>query len=124
MQYLEVKVDIKGVSLKEAWCILNEYMQEKFGGWKEILRKKFEVGEQAALSALEAAKDEIIRVCKENHRLLEQLTKLTTKSLTSATSKFATQAAANVLAKEMSRQTVKQSSKASLKLTVTWSPKG
>ena len=123
LQYLDIKVDIKKVALKEAWDILNEYLQNKFGGWKEILKKAFEVGLQAALSALEAVKDEIIRVCKENHRLLEQLTKLATKSFTSAASKLATQATANVLAKEMSQQAVKQSTKASLILTVTWSPK-
>ena len=70
MQYLEYKVDIKKVALKEAWGILNEYLQEKFGGWKEILKKAFEVGVQAALTALEMVKDEIIRVCKENHATL------------------------------------------------------
>ena len=109
--------------MKEAWGILNEYLQERFGGWKEILKKAFEVGVQAALSALEAVKDEIIRVCNENHRLLEQLTKLATKSFTSAASKVASKAAANVLAKEMSQQAVKQSTKASVTLTLTWSPK-
>jgi hypothetical protein len=125
LQYLECNTDtIKRIALKEAWNILNEYLQEKFGGrWKEILKKALEKGVEAALLALEAMKDEIIRVCKENHRLLEQLTKLTTKSLTAAASKVVTQAAANVLAKEATQQTVKQSSKASLTLSLSWSPK-
>ena len=110
--------------MKEAWSVLNEYLQEKFGGrWREILKKAFEVGVEAALSALEAMKDEITRVCKENHRLLEQLTKLATKSFTAAASKVATKAAANMLAKEATQQTVKQSSKISLTLSLTWSPK-
>ena len=84
--------------MKEAWDILNEYLQEKFGGrWREILKKAFEVGVEAALSALEVIKDEIIRVCKENRRLLEQLTKLATKSLTATVSKVATQVAAKFM---------------------------
>jgi predicted ATP-grasp superfamily ATP-dependent carboligase len=107
--------------MKEAWDILNEYLQERFGGWKDILKTAFEKGVEAALLALEATKDEIIRVCKENKRLLEQLTKLINKSFTAAaaTSKAATQVAANVLAKEATQQqTVKQTSKVSLKASM------
>ena len=120
LQYLECKIEI---ALKEAWDILNEYLQERFGDWKEILKKAFEKGVEAALLALEATKDEIIKVCKENHRLLEQLTKLATKSLTATASKVAMQVAANILAKEATQQTAKQSSKVSVKLSMTWSPK-
>lgn len=109
--------------MKEAWGLLNDYLQEKYGGWREIFKKGFESGQQAVLKALEAVKDEIIRVCEENHALLRQLTMLATKSLTSAASKVASKATVSVLAKEASQQAAKQSTKVSLTFTMTWSPK-
>jgi hypothetical protein len=66
--------------LKEIWKAFNEWLKEKYGGWDEILKIAFDKGVQAAVAALEAAKDEIVEICKENNVLLEQLAKFSTKT--------------------------------------------
>lgn len=70
--------------MKEIWKAFHEWLEEKYGGWNEILKIAFDKGEQAAISALEAAKDEIVGICKENHMLLEQLAKFSTKTCISS----------------------------------------
>jgi len=41
---------------------LKVYLDKNYGGWKEIVRKGVEGGIEAALSALKAVKDEIVKV--------------------------------------------------------------
>ena len=74
-----LEYEIVQSTLKEIWKAFNEWLQERYGGWNEILTIAFDKGAQAAISALEAAKDVIIAVCKENQMLLDQLAKLSTK---------------------------------------------
>ena len=57
--------------LKAVWDTFNEWLQEKYGGWKKILKKAFDVSIEAALSFLEAGKEEIVKLCKENHKITE-----------------------------------------------------
>ena len=95
-------------ALKETWKIFNEWLEKKYGGWNEILKTAFDKGEQPAISALEAAKDEIVGICKENSKLLEQLAKVTTKAcLSSVGTKQALKAAANLSVQEGTKQAAK-----------------
>ena len=66
-------------ALKEIWNAFNEWLEKNYGGWNEILKIAFDKGEQAAVSALEAVKDEIVIVCKESHKLLELVGTVSTK---------------------------------------------
>ena len=70
--------------MKEVWRAFNKWLEEKYERWNEILKIAFDKGEQTAISALEAAKDEIVGICKENHMLLEQLAKFSTKTCISS----------------------------------------
>ena len=100
VEYLGYK-DVVKSGLKEVWDTFNEWLQEKYGGWKKILKKAFDVSIEAALSALKAVKEEIIKVCKENHKILEQLTKFATKAcLGPLVMKQALKAGAKISARE------------------------
>ena len=101
--------------MHEAWSILNEYLKEKFGGrWREILKKAFEVGVEAALSALEAMKDEITRVCKENCTATDQASKIATKAGCQLQI---------CLPRKRPNKRLSKVLKVSLTLSLTWSPK-
>ena len=62
------------------WNAFNEVLEEKCGSWKKILNKAIEKGVDRALATLEAARKEIVKVCRENNKLLQQLIKFTTKT--------------------------------------------
>lgn len=93
-------------SLKEIWQTLNEWLAERYGGWKKILKTAFDNGVNAAIHALTAVKDEIVKVCRENHVLLGQLSKLAFK--TNVTQSCITKTALKTAFKESTEQVVKQ----------------
>ena len=111
VEYLGYK-DVVKSGLKEVWDTFNEWLQEKYGGWKKILKKAFDVSIEAALSALKAVKEEIIKVCKENHKILEQLTKFATKAcLGPLIMKQALKAGAKISAREGTKQAAKMAAR-------------
>ena len=94
--------------LKSAWDTFNECLQEKYGGWRNILKKAFNESIEIALSALRAVREEITKVCKENHKILEQLAKFATKTCLSAVvTKQALKATTKIGTREGTKQAVK-----------------
>ena len=106
MEFLGYK-DVQ-IARKDLWDTFNKWLEQRYGGWRKILKKAFDIGIEAALADLEVVKEQIVQVCKENHQLLELLTKVTTKTCLSA----ATRHTLKMTTKIGTKQVVKQGSKA------------
>ena len=97
--------------VEEGRTCLKAYLEEKYGGWKEIVRKGVEWGIEAALSALKAVKEEIVKVCCEYEPLIVQLTKLGVKS----TARIATEVGVKTLTKNAVRSVTKTATNSAVK---------
>ena len=58
------------------WNAFNEVIEEKYGGWKRLLKKGIKTSIDGTTATLEAGRE----VCKENNKLLHQLTKCAAKT--------------------------------------------
>ena len=107
MEYLGYEKPLHS-GLKIIWDTFNECLQERYGGWKNILKKAINGHIDLALSALRAAREEIVKVCKENHKTLELLAKFATKTcLRRTVTKQVLKASTKIGAREGTKQAVK-----------------
>lgn len=105
--------------VEEGRKCLKAYLEEKYGGWKEIVRKGVEWGIEAALSALKAVKEEIVKVCRKYEPLIVQLTKLGVKS----GARIATETGVKTLTKHTIRAATKTATKSAVKEATKAAPK-
>lgn len=63
----------------EARKAVSSYLNENYGGWKEIVKTAVEKSIDAAIEALKAVKEEVTKVCLENAELMKQLGKVVVK---------------------------------------------
>ena len=57
----------------------HEYLNEKFGGWRNIVREGVRYGIDKALDLLINVKDSVLEVIRENHELCKALTQAAVK---------------------------------------------
>ena len=91
----EVIAELKKAVYKEA----NEYLNEKFGGWRNIVREGVRYGIDKAHELLQNAKESIVCVIKENEKLF--------RALTQGAVKGGARLAAEYAAKEATREGAK-----------------
>ena len=105
-------------TIPEAWKTLNEYVNETYGGWKNLVKKGIERGIEAGLNALNAAKKVIVEKCKKNEKLMKHLTKIAIKASTRVAmeigAKGVTRFAAKKITKQVATQGVKGMAKAAI----------
>ena len=58
---------------------LHDYLNRAYGGWKQIVHTAVKKGVEAALTALTAVKEEVLKVCRDKD-LIERLTKFAVKT--------------------------------------------
>ena len=110
LKWLDTEI-VKG-ALQEAWNILQKELGKCLGSvWKDIIREGVKWGVDKALSALRAVKEKVTKFCRENEVLIEQLTKLATKTGLRTI-------AAKVVTKQVAKVATKESAKAGSKLLV------
>lgn len=101
--------------LPAAWCALNDYVIDCYGGWRNLIRQGIEQGVQAALAALRVVKEEVVRACRDNRELIRHVSTIATKTvvrqLIPAASKAAAKRVAQTTAKAVTSEVVEQIAK-------------
>ena len=87
---------------------LHDYLNRAYGGWKQIVRTAVEKGVEAALRALTAVKEEVLKLCRDNKDLIETLTKFAVKTTArEVISKTATKLVIKIIAAEGTKEGAK-----------------
>ena len=95
---------------QETLKTLDDYMTG-YGGWRAIVRKGIDFGINAALRALETAREEIVKFCKKNKDLLKFLSQIAIKSFVRLVTEVGAKSVVRALAKKGTKQIAVQSVK-------------
>lgn len=104
--------------IRESWKILNDYVDDTYGGWRKMVRTGIERGIDAAIKALTAVKEEIVKVCTKNQVLMKHLSKIAVKSAARWAAEFGTKSAVRVAAKKGTKMVAAQGVKGLAKAAI------
>ena len=95
-------------TIPEAWKTFNEYVNEAYEEWKNLVKKAIDCGINIALNALNAAKEVIVEKCKKNEKLMRHLSKIAIKATTRVAMEIGAKSVTRFAAKKITKQVASQ----------------